>query len=157
MVCRRVVVASLLLAIGARLAWAEHEPLEAHTKHPLKTIVLDNQSIQPSSLEMTTGDALVFENHSTEPISVKFTEPADLRDRIRCGLIRKSAREKSQAPWLLFAWTDGTLVATIPPGRFASVCSLKEGSYAYLTTRLTPGVRAAGGGLVPDKGQINVK
>jgi len=157
MACRCVVVASLVLALGAGRAWAEHEPLEAHTKHPPKTVVLDNQSIQPSSLDMGTGDALVFENHSTQPIAVTFTEPADQRDRIRCGLVKKSARDKGQAPWALFAWTDGTLKASIPPGRFASVCSLKEGTYTYLTTRQTPGVRSAGGGTVPEKGQIIVK
>ena len=63
-----------------------------------------------------------------------------------------------QAPWQLFTWTDGKLRATIPPGRFASVCSLQEGSYAYVASRENVAVRAEGrGGGLPEKGQITVR
>jgi hypothetical protein len=148
----------LLLALVVAPAGAEQEPLGAHTQHPPKIIVLDNDHIQPSTLEMTGSDALVFENHSLHPIVVRFTEPADLKDRIRCGLIRRSDKERSQAPWQLFSWSDGSLVATIPPGRFASVCSLAAGGYTFLATREGLTVRPqAGAGSLPQKGQITVK
>jgi hypothetical protein len=61
---------------------------------------------------------------------VRFTEPEDIASRIHCGLVRPDAKAKSEAPWQLFAWTNGQLAATIPPGRFASVCSFAPGSYA---------------------------
>jgi hypothetical protein len=107
---------------------------------------------------MAPSDALVFENHSVHPITVTFTEPADLPQKIRCGLIRKSANEKAQAPWQLFMWKDGKLAATIPPGRFASVCSLQQGSYAFVASREGLAVRPEGsGGGLPEKGQITVR
>ena len=143
------------LAVGAR---ADRESLEAHTAHPPKVIVLDNEHVQPSTLDLGPHDALVFENHSLNAMQVRFTEPADLANRIHCGLVRPNAKAKSEAPWQLFAWTNGQLTATIPPGRFASVCSFSEGTYAYLVTRQGANPHSeAGSGVLPEKGQITVK
>ena len=36
-----------------------------------------------SSTTLGTNESLVFENHSTQPMVVTFTEPADLKERIR--------------------------------------------------------------------------
>jgi hypothetical protein len=155
---RAILLAVLALTFPVSIALADKEPLGAHTQHTPKTVVLDNERILPPNLEMSTNDALVFENHSVHPIRVTFTEPADLPQKIRCGLIRKSDEEKAQAPWQLFTWTDGKLGATIPPGRFASVCSLQEGSYAYTTSPIGVAVRSTEtGGRLPEKGQISVK
>jgi len=147
----------LFLALAPGAARAAGEPVGAHTEHQPKSITIDNERIQPSSLDMTADSALVFENHSTRPITINFIEPADLRERIHCGLIRQGAKEKSRVPWQLFSWNDGKLAATIPPGRFASVCSLKQGTYAFTVTPLGPGVSPASGGTLPEKGQITVK
>jgi hypothetical protein len=161
MTARRLALLSLfaaLLSLGVSVSRAEEEPLGAHTAHPPKTIVLDNERIQPSALDMTPQDALVFENHSVHPIKVTFTEPSDLAEKIRCGLVRKSEKEKSRAPWQLFTWNDGKLTATIPPGRFASVCSLQRGSYTFLASRQSVAIRSeGGGGDLPRKGQITVR
>ena len=151
--------ALLVLGLGLApgVARAAEEPIGAHTQHPLKSIIIDNDRIQPSALDMSAEDSVVFENHSTRPIAVNFIEPADLRDRIRCGLIRPGAKAKSRVPWQLFWWSDGKLAATIPPGRFASMCSLQPGRYAFTIAPLGPGVNPASGGKLPDKGQITVK
>ncbi len=154
--CGRFVV-SLLLVFALGPARAEHEEVGGHAKHPMHAVVLDNQDIRPSNVTMEKGDVLVFENHSLQPIKVTFTEPADLKDRIRCELIREKAGAKALAPWQLFAWEDGKLAATIPPGRFASVCSLREGNYTFLATPLNTKVRQPAGGGLPEKGQIVVK
>ena len=151
----RIFIVVLLLAPG--VARAAEESLGAHTQHLPKSIIIDNERILPSSLDMTAQDALVFENHSTRPIKIDFIEPADLRDRIRCGLIRPGDKEKSRVPWQLFSWNDGKLAAIIPPGRFASVCSLQPGTYAFTIAPLGPGVNPASGGTLPEKGQITVK
>ena len=157
MTSRPAVVVMLVLVLAPAMVRAAGEPLGAHTQRPPKWIIIDNERIQPSSLDMTTQDALVFENHSTRPVTIDFIEPADLRDRIHCGLIRPGAKTKSNVPWQLFVWNDGKLAATIPPGRFASVCSLQQGTYAFTVAPLGPGVNPASGGKLPDKGQISVK
>jgi hypothetical protein len=154
---RLAILLPLLLGIvgGAR---ADRESLDAHTAHTPKVIVLDNEHVQPSALELGPHDALVFENHSVHPMHVRFIEPADMEKRIHCGLVLPSAKAKSEAPWQLFTWTNGQLDAMIPPGRFASVCSFSEGRYAYLVTRegaMPP--TDAGTGVLPEKGQITVK
>ena len=132
---RFAAAAVLALVLWPRCVPAVEEPLGAHTQHAPKTIVIDNDHIDPSSVDMSAQDAVLFENHSTRPIAVTFIEPADLRDRIRCGLIHGDAKERS---------------------RFASLCSLQGGSYSFVIARLGPGVNPAGGKL-PDKGQITVK
>ncbi len=104
---------------------------------------------------MGAGDTLVFENYSVRPMRITFTEQADLRERIRCGLVKQKEAEKAQAPpQQLFAWSDGKLVGTIPPGRFASVCSFREGPYTFVTARLGVEARPAGGGGLPAKGEV---
>jgi hypothetical protein len=147
---------ALLLALTSAPALAEHEGPKAHDHGPKKTIVLDNEDIRPSALEMAHGDVLTFENHSTHPMHVEFTDPKDLIDKIRCGAIR-DAKDKSapSAPWALFTWNHGKLSADVPPGQFASVCSLAAGHYTFTADDI--GNDAQRQGTLPSKGQINVK
>ena len=70
------VLVIFLLALAPGAARAAGEPLGAHTEHQPKSIIIDNERIQPSSLDMTAENALVFENHSTRPITINFIEPA---------------------------------------------------------------------------------
>jgi hypothetical protein len=148
---------ALLLALTTAPALAEHEDGKAHDHGPKKTIVFDNDDIRPSSLEMNHGDVLAFENHSTQPMRVQFTDPKDLVDKIRCGAIR-SAKDKGtpSAPWALFVWNDGKLSADVPPGQFASMCSLAAGHYAFTANGIgnDPGTQS---GVLPSKGTIDVK
>jgi hypothetical protein len=156
---RSCLVLSVLLALGVSPARADHhegEEVTAHSKHVMRAVVLDNVDIRPSTLTMERGESLVFENHSINPITVTFTEPADVVEKIRCGLVRAKPSDESKAPWQLFAWQDGKLTATIPPGRFASVCSFMAGTYVYTATPVSPGVKVPGGAL-PEKAQIVVK
>jgi hypothetical protein len=150
-----VIAVALALPLGS--ARADEEGLESHTRTAPRTIVLDNRQIQPASLDMTAADAIDFENHATQAMIVTFTDPPDMQDKIRCHLIRRTAAEKGRAAWQLFAWTNDRLSATIPPGRFASVCSLTPGSYAYTVTRQGVGARQSTSGVLPQKGQITVR
>src|SRR5262249_52631573 len=103
-------------------------------------------------------DILAFVNYSTHPVEVTFTEPSDLEKKIRCGLVHGTEKNAPSAPWALFTWKDGKLVGTLPPGKFASVCSLEPGSYAYTATIIGLGQRARDpGSVLPAKGQIEVK
>jgi hypothetical protein len=142
--------------LSARLALAASEPIEAHTQNPLKTIVLDTTRLTPSEMRAAVGDAVVFENHSVRPVRVTFVAPADAADHVRCGLVRRSAGEPPSAPWLLFVREQGTLTATIPPGRFASVCSLQKGTYDYVVVAADAAPPAASA-VVPGAGRIIVQ
>ena len=151
---RTLVLAGTLLALAVSVHAAEE--LTGHAKHPQKVVVLDADRIAPSNLQMSEGDVLVFENQSIHPIVVTFIEPKDAGDKIHCSFVRKSEREKIKAPWLLFESSGGALSATIPPGRFASVCSLASGTYAY--TAVQPRLRTTqSASILPEKGQITVQ
>jgi hypothetical protein len=157
---RSCLVLSLVLALAVTRARAEHddEDVTAHSKHTLRTVVLDSTDVRPSTLNMERGDALVFENHSLHPIKTTFIDPSNIVEKIRCGLIRAKDTEEPKAPWQLFVWENEKLTATIPPGRFASVCSLMAGTYTYTATPVTAGAKLTdAGGLLPEKGQIVVK
>jgi len=154
---RRVATAVLGLVLSPAVVAAVEEPLTAHTQRPPKTVIIDNDRLLPSSLEMDAKDSVVFENFGTRPVSITFTEPTDLRDRIRCRLIHGDPQEHNGAPWQLFTWRDGKLVATVPEGRFASLCSLQPGRYTFLVSRLGSDVSPGGGSKPPEKGDITVK
>ena len=156
----RVAIAlALALVVGfvIRAGGAAEEDTGAHTKGTVHTIMVDNEDVRPSTTTMGPGDSIAFENFSSHPMIVTFTEPADLKTRIRCGLVRGKASDPERAPWALFSWEDGKMKGTIPPGRFASVCSFAAGTYTFLVDRQGPGAQAHPTGDLPEKGQIVVK
>ena len=106
---------------------------------------------------MDHSDVLMFVNYSTHPVRVTFTEPADLKNRIRCSAVRGAEKDALSAPWALFSWENDKLTATVPPGQFASVCSLEHGSYAFTVAPVDASAQgAASHGLLPAKGEIMV-
>jgi len=149
-------VLGFVLALGASPTLAEHEDASGHAKHPSQTIVLDGNDVRPSTTRMNQSDVIAFQNYSTIPVQVTFTEPADLEKMIRCGLVTEKAETPPpSAPWALFEWRGGKLTATIPPGRFASVCSLEPGTYSFTATPVAHDPRPSG--VLPAKGQVVVK
>ena len=157
----RSIICSLILlpALASGPALAEHEGPDKHSHGATKTIVLDTTDIRPAALEMQHGDVISFINYSTDPIHLEFTEPKGMADKIRCGLVRDAkAKGSPSAPWALFTWNDGNLAADVPPGQFASVCSLEPGHYAYTAQRVGHAAGAGNpSGVLPAKGQIEVK
>ena len=145
---------ALTLGVGAP---ARGEDVQAHLRAATHTVILDTEDVRPSTTTMAAGDAVAFQNYSLDVMRVTFVEPADLKERIRCGLVKQNEAEKAQAPWQLFAWSDDKLVATIPPGRFASVCSFREGTYTFLANRLGVQPRDGVAGGLPQKGEVIVK
>ncbi len=149
---------AILVALAAAPAFAEHEAPEAHAKGTTQTVILDGTDIRPSTTQMSHADVISFVNYSTHPVQVTFTEPGDLEKKIRCGLVRGSQKTPPSAPWALFTWRNGKLTGNVPPGQFASVCSLEPGSYTFTATRIghrtgTP----APGSVLTSKGQLIVK
>ena len=154
--CTGLALTGFALALGVG-APTRGEDVRTHTRTATHTVILDTEDVRPSTTTMAASDALAFQNYSLDNMRVTFVEPADLKERIRCGLVKQKEAEKAQVPWQLFAWSDGKLVATIPPGRFASVCSFREGTYTFLTSRLGVQPRDGAEGGLPLKGEVIVK
>lgn len=146
-----LVLAAASVAVGAETAM-QHE--HAGTA----TITLDTADLRPETLTMNHDERIQFVNSSTHPYHITFIDPPDLAQRIRCGLIRSDTKTRPAAPWALFIWQNGRLVADVPPGQFASVCSLEPGTYAFTAERI--GHRAPSGDTattLPLKGRLEVK
>jgi len=110
-----LVLTGLALGLGVGAVPARGEDVGAHARQTPHAIIPEDLDVRPSTTTMGAGDTLVFENYSVHTMRITFTEPADLRERIRCGLVKQKEADKAQAPWQLFAWSDGKLVGTIPP------------------------------------------
>jgi len=132
----------LAAAVTSGIASAS-EDVDGRVAAARKVIMRDNERITPSALMMNRGDVLEFENHSGQFMRLVFVEPRDQADKIRCYPIDHTTARPDQAPWLLFDWGPGRrLTATIPPGKFASACSLAPGQYAFVARRVNRDPRA---------------
>jgi len=122
-----------------------------------KVVMRDADLISPSVLTMNQGDVLEFENDSGQFMRLIFVEPQDQTDKIRCYPIDHATVRPDQTPWMLFDWDRGRrLTATLPPGKFASACSLVPGQYAFVATRVSRDPRGADD-LLGTKGTITVR
>jgi hypothetical protein len=153
-----VLFLSLLLSLDTPALLAAEEQPGEHAKHDTHTITLDGNDVRPAQTSMDHGETLAFANFSSHPVRVTFTEPAQLKDKVRCGLVHSDQKHVPSPAWALFSWQNDKLMATVPPGQFASVCSLEPGSYTFTATPIST---AAPGSVpnqeLPAKGQIVVK
>jgi hypothetical protein len=145
-----LVVMLLTLALPAYAADEDH----AGGSH--KTISFGRSRLVPSDLTMAASDVLVFENFTTRPATVRFLSPDNQVDKIRCEAVGKG---KATGQLALFSWDyKKRLVATIAPGRFASLCSLAPGQYTYLVgPTLNVGAGTGVGHNLEMKGTITVQ
>jgi len=149
-----MVTLALALAFAAGVASAA-EDTRNRTGSAHKIVVVDSELIRPAALLMSKDDVLEFENYSGHAMTLAFVEPRDQVDKIRCHLADPRPARPDQARWLLYDWSsDQQLTATIPPGRFASVCSLIPGEYTFVVRQVGfPGADDALG----TKGTITVQ
>jgi hypothetical protein len=128
---RLIATAFLLLPLATPVL--AHEDVMGHGSHPQKTITLMRDRISPTDLTMGKDDVLEFQNLSLYALKIKFLEPENMTDKIRCELINPKGSKQGKTPWALFSWDEKQrLSATIPPGRFASLCTLAPGKYRYV-------------------------
>jgi hypothetical protein len=153
----RKLVLTMCLGLGmASAAGAGEDAWIDHSKKPHKTITIGKDVILPSRTEMEAGDVVEFKNMWSGVLSVIFTAPKDVTAKIRCGLISgKPDPEAKVPPWDLFQPTVEGLSASIPPGRFASLCSLAPGNYDFIVQDLYE--TGDEEGVLPNKGTIIVK
>ena len=138
----RLVATALVLLPLAAPAFAHEDPM-GHGTHTQKTVTLMRDRISPTDLTMAKDDVLEFQNLSLYAMKVKFLEPEKMADSIRCELVNPKGSKQGKTPWALFSWDEKQrLSGTIPPGRFASLCTLTPGKYRYVIDPVG-GTRAA--------------
>ncbi len=140
----RTVIAVMMLAVAVTSGIASASEDVAGRVTARRIIMRDDDLISPSALTMSRGDVLEFQNDSGQFMRLVFVEPQDQMDKIRCYPIDHTIARPDQTPWMLFDWGPGQrLTATIPPGKFASECSLAPGQYAFVATRVSRDPRGA--------------
>jgi len=149
---RAVATVGLLTLLHLSVSAPGAEEMD-HSEGTIRQVILGRAAILPDDLTIAAKDVLEFQNMSAETLTVTFTEPADVLSKVRCHLPR--TKGDAAPPWALFTVEGGKLVGTLPPGRFASLCSLAPGDYAYTVQRLA--VAGTGTAPLPRKGQVHVK
>ena len=141
----RTVITVMMLAVAVTSGIASaSEDMAGRVAAARRIIMRDDDLISPSALSMSRGDVLEFQNDSGQFMRLVFVEPQDQTDKIRCYPIDHTIARPDQTPWMLFDWGPGRrLTATIPPGTFASECSLAPGQYAFVAIRVSRDSRGA--------------
>ena len=153
---KAAVVVMLAAAVASGMASASEE-VDGRVAAARKIVMRNDELISPSALTMNQDDVLEFENHSGQFLRFAFVEPQDQTDKIRCYPIDHTISRPERAPWLLFDWGPGRrLTAIIPPGKFASACSLAPGRYAFVARRVSRDPRG-GEDSLGTKGTITVQ
>jgi hypothetical protein len=131
--------------------------MEGRGRAARKIVMHDDELISPSALTMNRDDVFEFENDSGQFVRLVFVEPEDQRDMVRCHLVDPTIAGPDQTARLVLDWGDGRrLSAIIPPGRFASVCSLAPGRYTFVARRVSRDPRG-GEDSLGTKGTITVQ
>lgn len=144
----------VLLLLAAAVPGRAAEDVQSHSAAPTKLVRIGTTVIIPQDVQMSTTEVLEFLNPSFAPLTVRFIEPKDMQDKVRCQFLDGSAK----APWLLFSWDwEKRLVATVPPGRLASICSFSPGFYSYTVSQTFREEAGGPSGTLPLKGTITVK
>jgi len=154
---RTVIVLMMLAAAVASGMASASEELEGRVRTARKIVMHDDDLISPSALTMNRDDVLEFENDSGKFMRLVFVEPEDQREKVRCQLVDRTIARPGQTPRLVLDWGAGQrLTAIIPPGRFASACSLAPGRYAFVARRVSRDPRG-GEDSLGTKGTITVQ
>ena len=154
---RTVIVLMMLAAAVASGMASASEELEGRVRTARKIVMHDDDLISPSALTMNRDDVLEFENDSGKFMRLVFVEPEDQREKVRCHLVNRTSARPDETPRLVLDWDAGTRLTTIiPPGRFASVCSLAPGRYAFVARRVSRDPRG-GEDSLGTKGTITVE
>lgn len=152
-------LAALLIAVLASVGpvGAETETAESHADRPQKVVAIGQSRIVPTTLRMSTGDVLAFQNHSARIMRIVFLEPKNLGEKVRCGQIQRISEDEAQVPGALFKRRGDQVVGLIAPGAFVSVCSLAPGRYVYTVAPAAPSSGASAGEPLGQKGEIVVE
>jgi len=122
-----------------------------------KTIVLGVTRIEPDNFTVGSTDVIAFTSTASDPLQVEFIKPTSQAGKINCRVADPKSLKPGEMRWAAFSPNgEGHFAATVPPGRFPSVCTLAPGSYTYVVHRLSanPGTSEGRLGL---EGNIRVR
>ncbi len=103
-----------------------------------KTIVLGATRLDPDNLTMASTDVLAFISTAFEPLQLEFTQPSSQAGKISCRVADPKSLKPGETRLATFSLNaEGHFSATVPPGRFLSVCTLAPGPYTYVVHKLS--------------------
>jgi hypothetical protein len=117
------------------------ETEESHADKPNRVVTLTDTRIVPKELDMGTGDVLAFHNLSMQTYRLTFIEPKHVGRYTTCTAIKRVSPTEATAPGAVFQRQGDEVSATLLPGTFVSVCSLKPGLYVYTARPVIEGSR----------------
>jgi plastocyanin len=121
------------------VAAAQPETEESHADKPNKVVTITPTRLVPDTLKMGTGDVLVFHNFSGNTMRLTFIQPKHVGRYTTCTLLKRVSPTEATAPGAVFQRQDDEVTATFLPGTFVSVCSLKPGTYVYVSKPVLQG------------------
>ena len=133
------------------------ETPESHADKPNKVVILTSTRINPKELDMGTGDVLAFQNLSQKTLKLTFISPKHVGQYTTCTQIRRVSPTEATAPGAVFQQQGDEVTATLLPGTFVSVCSLKPSVYVYTVSAPFEGGGARDDATLGMKGTIVVK
>ena len=107
------------------------ETPESHADKPNKVVTITPTRLVPPDLRMGTGDVLAFHNLSMKTMVLTFIQPKNVGQYTTCTQIKRVSSSEATAPGAAFQRQGDQVTATLLPGTFVSVCSLKAGTYVY--------------------------
>ena len=95
---------------------------------------------------------------ASTPLTIRFLEPENQVEKIHCPLVTgKIVKSGGQLAVFSFDYKK-RLIATVAPGRFASICSLAPGQYSYVVEPVRGVKTGTGAGQrLSNKGTITVQ
>ena len=107
------------------------ETEESHADKPNKVITITSTRLVPQELHLGTGDVLAFHNLSFKTMQLTFLQPKNVGRYTTCTQIKRVSATEATAKGAVFQQQGDQITATLLPGTFVSVCSLKPGTYVY--------------------------
>lgn len=133
------------------------ETPESHADKPKKVVTFTATRIVPQELHMGTGDVLAFHNLSMNTLELTFISPKRVAQYTTCTQLRRVSATEATAPGAVFQQQGDQVTATLLPGTFVSVCSLKPAVYEYTVRAIYEGARFRDEATLGMKGTIVVE
>jgi len=112
-----------------------------HANKPQRVVTLTSTRLDPKELDMGTGDVLAFHNLSMKTMQLQFISPKNVGQYTTCTALKRVSPTEATAKGAVFQRQGDEVSATILPGTFVSVCSLKPGTYVYTANPLIEGAQ----------------
>ncbi|HWP64830.1 MAG TPA: hypothetical protein VNO26_02820 [Candidatus Limnocylindria bacterium] len=107
------------------------ETPESHADKPNRVVTITATRLVPQELHMGTGDVLAFHNLSMKTVELTFVSPKRVGEYTTCTQVQRVSPTEATARGAVFQRSGDEVTATLLPGTFVGICSLKPGVYVY--------------------------